>query len=67
MQSYLVFHADAIITIDQINEKHSITVICVQESLFHSNSNLDIFELRDYNVISKEKHCSEHGGVTLYA
>ena len=54
------------IAIDQINEKHPISVICVQDSWLHSNSNLDIFELRDYNMISKGKHCSEHGGLIIY-
>ena len=68
--SILSFNAQSInakfdefrIAIDQINEKHPISIICVQESWLHSNSNLDIFELRDYTMISKGKHCSEHGG-----
>ena len=54
------------IAIDQINEKHPNSVICVQESWLHSNSNLDIFQLRDYNMISKPKHCFEHGGLIIY-
>ena len=44
----------------QINEKHPISIICVQESWLHSNSSLDIFELRGYNMISKGKHFSEN-------
>ena len=72
--SILSFNAQSInakfdefrIAIDQINEKHPISIICVQESLLHSNSNLDIFELRDYTKISKGKHCSEHGGLMIY-
>ena len=72
--SILSFNAQSInakfdefrIAIDQINEKHPISIICVQESWLHSNSNLDIFELRDYTMISKGKHCSEHGGLMIY-
>ena len=54
------------IDIDQIDEKHPIGIICVQESWLHSNSNFDIFELRGYNMISKGKHCSEHGHLIIY-
>ena len=72
--SILSFNAQSInakfdefrIAIDQINEKHPISFICVQESWLHSNSNLDILELRDYNMISKGKHCSGQGGLIIY-
>ena len=51
---------DIQIAIDQINGKHPISFICVQESWLHSNFNLDIIKLRDHNMISKGKHCFEH-------
>ena len=72
--SILSFYAQSIntkfdefrIAIDQINEKLPIGIICVQESWLHSNFKFDIFELRGYNMISKGKHCSEHGGLIIY-
>ena len=68
--SILSFNAQSIsakfdefrIAIDQINEKHPISIICVHESWLHSNSNLDIFELRDYNMISKGNIVLNRGG-----
>ena len=41
------------ITIDQWNEIHTVSVICIQESWLDCNANIDLYQLNNYNLISK--------------
>ena len=54
------------IKIDQLNEKHTVSVIRIQESWLHCNANIDFYRLNNYNLISKGKYVSEHGGLLIY-
>ena len=54
------------ITIDQLNEIHTVSVICIQESWLDCNANIDLYRLNNYNLISKGKYVSEHGGLLIY-
>ena len=55
------------ITIDQLNKlQHTVSVICTQESLLEGESNIDLYQLDNYNPISKGKYCSGHGGLMIY-
>ena len=54
------------ITIDQLNEIHTVSVIFIQESWFDCNANIDLYRLNNYNLISKGKYVSEHGGLLNY-
>ena len=54
------------ITIDQLNEIHTVSVICIQESWLDYNANIDLYRLNNYNLISKRKYVSEHGGLLIY-
>ena len=54
------------ITIDQLNEIHTDSVICIQESWLDCNANIDLYRLNNYNLISKGKYVSEHGGLLIY-
>ena len=40
--------------------------ICLQETWLNDNSELSMFQLKGYNLISKSKTASEHGGVAIY-
>ena len=54
------------ITIDQLNEIHRVSVICIQESWQDCNANIDLYGLNNYNLISKGNYVSEHGGLLIY-
>ena len=54
------------ITIDQLNEIHTVSVICIQESWLDCNANTDLYRLNNCNLISKGKYVSEHGGLLIY-
>ena len=54
------------ITIEQINQVHTISVICIQESWLQNESNINLYQLDNYNLISKSKYSSEHGGLLIY-
>ena len=43
-----------------------ISAICLQETWLASDSDLSLLQLEDYNLISKGKSCSTHGGVAIY-
>ena len=51
------------IAIDQINNKQEISIICIQESWLSSEYNVQLFELPSYQLVSKRKYCSNHGGL----
>ena len=55
------------IAIDQINSTgQEISIICIQESWLSSECNVQLFELPSYQLVSKEKYCSNHGGLLIY-
>ena len=55
------------IAIDQINRtEQEISIICIQESWFSSECNVQLFELHSYQLVSKGKYCSNHGGLLIY-
>ena len=43
-----------------------VSVICIQESWLDCNANIDLYRLNNYNLISKGKYVSEHGGLLIY-
>ena len=53
-------------TIDQINEGHQVSVICIQETWLGAEDDLDMYQLDNYSLISKGKYCSKHGGLIIY-
>ena len=53
-------------TIDQINEGHQVSVICIQETWLGAEDDLDMYQLDNYTLISKGKYCSKHGGLIIY-
>ena len=54
------------IAIDQINSKQEISIICIQESWLSSDCNVQLFKLPSYQLVSKGKYCSNHGGLLIY-
>ena len=40
--------------------------ICLQESWLSNDADLSLFKLDNYNIISKGKTCSAHGGLVIY-
>ena len=55
------------IAIDQINSTgQEISIICIQESWLSSECNVQLFELHSYQLVSKGKYCSNHGGLLIY-
>ena len=43
-----------------------ISALCLQETWFGDDDRLSLFQIENYNCISKQKHCSEHGGLSIY-
>ena len=54
------------IALNEINKKHHVSIICIQESWLSSECCTKMFELPDYQLISKGKYCSNHGGLLMY-
>ena len=54
------------IAMNEINKKHHVSIICIQESWLSSECCTTLFELPDYQLIAKGKYCSNHGGLLLY-
>ena len=54
------------IAIKAINKKHQISIICIQESWLSSECSTQLLELPEYQLISKGKYCSNHGGLLIY-
>ena len=40
--------------------------MCIQESWLEGESIIDLSQLDNYNLISKGKYCSGHGGLMIY-
>lgn len=43
-----------------------LSTLCLQETWLNENSDLSSLQINGYNLISKEKSCSAHGGVAFY-
>ena len=54
------------ITMNEINKKCHVSIVCIQESWLSSECCTKMFELPDYQLISKGKYCSNHGGLLIY-
>ena len=54
------------IAIEQLNRNNQITVICIQETWLSSESPTSLFDLPNYQLISRGKYCSNHGGLITY-
>ena len=52
--------------LDDINQHHLITVICLQETHLAENDSTLKFELNDYQLISNSRYCSKAGGLIIY-
>ena len=54
------------IALDQLNNKQPINIICIQETWVDSTTDNCVFELQNYQLITKVKYCSGHGGLFTY-
>ena len=54
------------IAMNEINKKCHVSIVCIQESWLSSECCTKMFELPDYQLISKGKYCSNHGGLLIY-
>ena len=54
------------IILDNINQHHPISVICLQDTHLDDNDSTLSFELNDYQLISKSRYCSKAGGLIIY-
>ena len=54
------------IILDDINQHHPISVICLQETHLDENDPTLNLELNDYQLIFKSRYCSKAGGLIIY-
>ena len=54
------------IILDDINQHHQISVICLQETHLDENDSMLSFELNDYQLISKGRYYSDSRGLIIY-
>jgi hypothetical protein len=47
-------------------QKCNIGAICLQETWLSENDDLSLLQIEGYNLITKGKESSEHGGVAIY-
>ena len=52
--------------IEQLNKTNAISVICLQETWLSSESSTLLYDLPNYQLISRGKYCSNHGGLITY-
>ena len=52
--------------IENLDRNNRISMICIQETLFSSESPTSLFALPNYQLISRGKYCSNHGGLITY-
>ena len=55
------------VAIEQRNKTNAIAVICLQETWLSSESSTLLYDLPNYQLISRGKYCSNHGGLITYA
>ena len=66
IQSINVKFAEFKIALDQLNSKQPINIICIQETWVDSTTDTCVFKLPNYQLITKGKYCSGHGGLFTY-
>ena len=54
------------IILDDINQHHQISVICLQETHLDENDSTLSFELNNYQLISKGRYYPNSGGLIIY-
>ena len=55
------------IYIENYNSSHSrLSAVCLQETWLTADSDLSLLQIEGYNLISKGKSCSAHGGIAIY-
>ena len=54
------------IAINEINNKHEVSIICIQESWLSSDCDTSLFNIPNYQLVAKGKYCSNHGGLLTY-
>ena len=54
------------IILDNMNQHHPISIICLQETHLDENDSTLSFELTGYQLISKSRYCSKAGGLIIY-
>ena len=54
------------ILLDDINQHHPISAICLQLTHLDENDSALNFELNDYELIPKSRYCSKAGGLIIY-
>ena len=57
LKSYMEFYK---------NNNITVSAFCLQETWLSDESDTSLLQLEDYNLISKGKACSAHGGVAIY-
>ena len=48
------------IVINEINNKHEVSIICIQESWLSSDCDTSLFDIPNYQLVAKGKYCSNH-------
>ena len=54
------------VVIEQLNTNNAVSVICLQETWLSSESSTSLYDLPNYQLISRGKYCSNHGGLITY-
>ena len=55
------------IMVQQLKSKdYEFDVICLQETWLSDDSDITLYQIQGYNLISQGKICSEHGGLAIY-
>ena len=54
------------VVIEKLNKTNAISVICLQETWLSSESPTLLYVLPNYQLISRGKYCSHHGGLITY-
>ena len=54
------------VVIEQLNTNNAASVICLHETWLSSESSTSLYDLPNYQLISRGKYCSNHGGLITY-
>ena len=54
------------VVIEKLNKTNATSVICLQETWLSSESSTSLYDLPNYQLISRGKYCSNHGGLITY-
>ena len=50
----------------KFSKGYEFRAICLQETWLSSDSDISLFKIDGYNLISQGKMCSSHGGLAIY-